>query len=192
MATVVQRRCLAVNPNVFEAPELKQVEGLKIDDTPEPFLRYNPETEQDEWDGKNSIAKVLGDHIEKLQKYTSSVPRTVPTIDWAAWEKKVPKDEFEALKKGFENIEYEDAVKTAEELKVKADQIAKLEAEIQTQYDWQILRKRELEVELARLIYEHDHLDELTLHDLEARYPMWGERIEADIEEGVWPNIDRD
>jgi len=132
-------------------------------------------------------------NVEEMEETVMKAPKKITPIDYKAWEAKVGKGPVDAVKKEYERwVKEEKAGLTVTfdeaQKKVIQEDCQTMVNECQTFEDWHRLRLRELEIEIAKITYEKDNIDSLTADDMMKRYPHIAERVDAQIEEGVWPN----
>jgi len=124
--------------------------------------------------------------LEDGRKFIDSVPDKIPTVNWQAYTETVQEEHLKDLK-AF------DKANPVQEVKVSAEDLAtdkKMWAEqvtgIQKLEDYHRLRIRELEIEKAKIEWEKKNLAELDIDEVFKKFPHWEQRIEAEIDEGIW------
>eukprot|EP00472_Partenskyella_glossopodia_P011330 CAMPEP_0197523786 /NCGR_PEP_ID=MMETSP1318-20131121/8650_1 /TAXON_ID=552666 /ORGANISM="Partenskyella glossopodia, Strain RCC365" /LENGTH=167 /DNA_ID=CAMNT_0043076585 /DNA_START=99 /DNA_END=602 /DNA_ORIENTATION=+ len=143
--------------------------------------------------GKDVNITSFREACEKMESDIVDSPKKVTGIDYKAWEAKVGKEAVAAIKDDFENVwlkvKKPETTMTFDEgdvASLRADAKSLVE-DCQKMEDWHRLRVRELEIEIGKLQYELDNLDDLHVDDMMKRYPHIAERVDAQIEEGVPP-----
>ncbi len=135
--------------------------------------------------------------VTDMEDVIANAPKQEREVDWASWEKKgVPKNVLNELKTTFDaewtNGEKKNIWKTLSP-EVEKEALSAFDGAIagaQEVEDYHRLRIRELEVEIAKLKWEKENLDELDVDTVFKRYPHLETRVNKLIDETVWYDYD--
>ncbi|GAB5360903.1 hypothetical protein AAMO2058_000667700 [Amorphochlora amoebiformis] len=151
--------------------------------------------------------------VDEMQAEISKAPMKVPEIDWKDWEGKVGKAAVTKVKEFWEK-KWLAEMKPSSTVTVGAKEIEELKqncaaavifcaisfvllqapmvivisqiADAQELEDWHRLRLRELEVEMAKIKDEINNIETLDVNDMAQRYPHINQRVDKEIEEGIY------